>query len=161
MNRLNLGMGSDKKIGYINVDIEKEFYYMNEQNKTVLVKPDVVADFEEPLPFKDNSFDEIICFEVIEHIKNHLQFLKEIKRVLEVGGKAYFTTPNLHGLMYRIKVFLGRDSVWDWNHLHIFTDSNIKKEFAKAGWDKIRIEGNAHWFLPVCLNGSIKVEAWN
>ena len=44
--------------------------------------------------FEDNTFDTIISFQVIEHIKDYNLFLKEIKRVLKPSGKAYITTPN-------------------------------------------------------------------
>ncbi len=43
---------------------------------------------------KDNSFDFVISFQVIEHIKDSNLFLKEIYRVLKPNGKAYITTPN-------------------------------------------------------------------
>lgn len=39
------------------------------------------------LSFTDNSFDHVICADVIEHIKNPQKTLKEIKRVLKSGGK--------------------------------------------------------------------------
>lgn len=42
----------------------------------------------------DNSFDTILCFQVIEHIKNDHLLLKEIKRVLKPGGSLFLTTPN-------------------------------------------------------------------
>lgn len=42
----------------------------------------------------DNSFDTVISFQVIEHIKEDGFFLKEIERVLRPGGKVYLTTPN-------------------------------------------------------------------
>ena len=41
-----------------------------------------------------NSFDTVISFQVIEHIKDDAFFLEEIHRVLKPGGKAYLTTPN-------------------------------------------------------------------
>ncbi len=47
-----------------------------------------------PLPYKDASFDSIVSFQVIEHIKDDLLFLKEIHRVLRPGGVALITTPN-------------------------------------------------------------------
>jgi SAM-dependent methyltransferase len=48
-----------------------------------------------PIPdFTDHSFDCIISFQVIEHIKDDLSFLQEIKRILKKGGKALITTPN-------------------------------------------------------------------
>ena len=43
---------------------------------------------------KDNSFDIVISFQVIEHIKDATLFIKEIHRVLKPNGKAYITTPN-------------------------------------------------------------------
>lgn len=43
---------------------------------------------------KDNSFDWIVSFQVIEHIKDDHAYLKEIQRVLKPGGKAIITTPN-------------------------------------------------------------------
>jgi len=48
-----------------------------------------------PIPYPDNSFDTIVSFQVIEHVKNDIEFLKEIKRILVPGGKAILTTPNI------------------------------------------------------------------
>lgn len=44
---------------------------------------------------EDNTFDTVVTFQVIEHIKNDDLFIKEIHRVLKKGGKAIFTTPNI------------------------------------------------------------------
>jgi len=43
---------------------------------------------------KDNSFDIIISFQVIEHIKDATLFIQEIHRILKPDGKAFITTPN-------------------------------------------------------------------
>lgn len=42
----------------------------------------------------DNSFDSVVSFQVIEHIKDDHLFLREIHRVLKPGGLALLTTPN-------------------------------------------------------------------
>lgn len=47
-----------------------------------------------PLPFEDASFDCVITFQVIEHIKHDQEFVREIARVLRPGGKLILTTPN-------------------------------------------------------------------
>jgi ubiquinone/menaquinone biosynthesis C-methylase UbiE len=43
---------------------------------------------------EDNSFDNIVTFQVIEHINDDNAFLKEAYRVLKPGGKLFLTTPN-------------------------------------------------------------------
>jgi SAM-dependent methyltransferase len=45
------------------------------------------------LPFEDNSFDSIICTEVIEHCINPDLLFLEMKRVLKQGGFAFVTAP--------------------------------------------------------------------
>lgn len=47
-----------------------------------------------PLPFKDESFDYVVAFQVIEHISDDRTFIKEVHRVLRKGGKFIVTTPN-------------------------------------------------------------------
>ncbi len=47
-----------------------------------------------PVKLPDQSFDTIVSFQVIEHIKNDHLFLKEIYRLLKKGGKAIISTPN-------------------------------------------------------------------
>lgn len=48
-----------------------------------------------PFPYPDNSFDTIVTFQVIEHVKHDDEFIKEIHRVLKKGGQALMTTPNI------------------------------------------------------------------
>ena len=47
-----------------------------------------------PLDFPENSVDFIVTFQVIEHIQDDEEFIKEIYRVLKPGGKLILTTPN-------------------------------------------------------------------
>lgn len=42
----------------------------------------------------DNTFDFVISFQVIEHIQNDKEYVKEIHRVLKPSGKFIVTTPN-------------------------------------------------------------------
>ena len=47
-----------------------------------------------PIPAENNSFDYVVSFQVIEHIKRDFDFVREVYRVLKPGGKFIVTTPN-------------------------------------------------------------------
>ena len=45
------------------------------------------------LPFKNNYFDVVTCLDVLEHVKEDEDYLKELHRVLSPGGKLVLFTP--------------------------------------------------------------------
>jgi len=59
------------------------------------------------LPFEDNYFDLVILSEVIEHLLNPDNVLKESYRVLKSNGYFIVTSPNLSSWMNRIYLLLG------------------------------------------------------
>lgn len=79
--KLNIGSGYTRMEGFTNVDcvqIEDD----RENNMT-----DVICDIDkEPLPFEDNSVDEIACYETLEHLENLIFAMNEMWRVLKPEG---------------------------------------------------------------------------
>lgn len=47
----------------------------------------------EDMPFKKESFDVVLCLDVLEHIKNDKKAVKEVYRVLRNGGNLIITVP--------------------------------------------------------------------
>lgn len=45
------------------------------------------------LPFKDRSFDSVVCLEVLEHLRDYRQALNEIHRVLKPSGTLIASIP--------------------------------------------------------------------
>jgi len=84
-----------------------------------------------PFPFEDNSFDTIVTFQVIEHVKNDAGFIEEIHRVLKPGGQALITTPN-------IKMTLSRNP-W---HEREYTGDELTA-LSKKVFDKVEMKGIA------------------
>lgn len=46
------------------------------------------------LPYADGAFDLVVAFEVIEHLENWRDFLREVRRVLAPAGQLIVSTPN-------------------------------------------------------------------
>ena len=46
------------------------------------------------LPHRDSTFDLVVGFEVIEHLENWRDFLREVRRVLAPNGQFIVSTPN-------------------------------------------------------------------
>ncbi len=64
-------------------------------------KVDIVADFNQPLPFKDNEYDGAFSQFALEHIswRNVPGFLKEVLRILKPGAKFVCAIPNTEAQM--------------------------------------------------------------
>jgi len=48
----------------------------------------------ENLPFKDNIFDIVCCYSVLEHVQNRTRVIEEMLRVLKIGGFCHVIVPN-------------------------------------------------------------------
>lgn len=54
-----------------------------------------VADFQRADPrFKDESYDAVVCSEVLEHVQTWRDVVDNVRRVLKPGGLFILTTPN-------------------------------------------------------------------
>ncbi len=82
----------------INMIKEARKFAFKKNMKVNLKKADIAR-----LPFKGNSFDYIIAFAVLHHLKNPEEGIKEIHRVLKINGKAYISVWNKLQLRFLFK----------------------------------------------------------
>ena len=61
------------------------------------------VDLNSFLPFQSASFDGVDLVEVIEHIENQPQLIREIGRVLKPGGVVLISMPNILNMMSRVR----------------------------------------------------------
>ncbi|MBX6325709.1 MAG: class I SAM-dependent methyltransferase, partial [Chthoniobacterales bacterium] len=57
----------------------------------------------QPLPYAANRFALVTCVETIEHLENYRAVIREVYRVLQPGGVAIFSTPNILNLRSRLR----------------------------------------------------------
>jgi SAM-dependent methyltransferase len=68
-----------------------------------------VAAVGESLPFRDRSFNVVLCDNVVDHAESPSQIVGELVRILAPGGLLYFTV-NVHHPFYGVAA--GMHSTW-------------------------------------------------
>ena len=109
------------------------------------------------LPFASNSFDRIICSEMLEHISNDALAVTELTRVLRPGGTLAVTVPRTGPERLNWLLSSEYHNV-PGGHVRIYTRRGLESQLGNAG---LHIEGHhfAHalhspyWWLK-CLVGT-------
>jgi SAM-dependent methyltransferase len=81
------------------------------------------------LPFEDREFDCVVCFQVIEHVKDDRRFVSEIARVLRPGGVAILATPD------RSTRLLPGQKPWNRWHLREYSAAGLSHVLTTAFQD--------------------------
>lgn len=104
------------------------------------------------LPFKAETFDLVICTEVLEHVKDPDIVLKEIKRVLSRGGVAIIEMDS-GNILFRTAWYWWtnlRRGVWRDSHIHLFNAQKLEKVIKKSGL-KIKKKKNFNFTMGVAF----------
>lgn len=79
---------------------------------------------KERLPYADGSFDLVTSIEVVEHLPDHENYLKEVFRVLRPGGYAFIQTPKPNT----------PEALGDATHISVKAKAEWKRLFTEAGF---------------------------
>jgi len=102
-----------------------------------------VQSVGEKLPFRDSCIDTVIMFDVVEHLSDVKEALRECVRVLRKGGSLVITTPNTWGFGFY-------DSFADRTHRHHFSWASLEKRLRESGLVvEKRIPLHLHIFWPL------------
>lgn len=124
-------------------------WYNDKKNRTTLIQTSGLQ-----LPFADHSFDHVICSEVLEHIENYQQVLREIERVLKPQGHLCVSVPRC----WPEKICWWLSTAYhqvEGGHLRIFSARKLGKEISgldmqlyKRHW--AHVLHSPYWWLK-CL----------
>ena len=112
------------------------------------------------IPYKDNTFDLVICNQVLEHLKNYKKTISEAIRVTKNEGYIVFGIPNLAHLINRIYLLFGFQPLCihlDSSHVRSFTHRNFVKLLNSL--ESVRLidcKGSLMYPLPFLIANRIK-----
>lgn len=149
---LSLGCGNGNDVWYLtpkNTVVGLDYAFSGLKMGQVHGLNGVIGDLNihRNLPFKDESFDVVICKDILEHVLEPLDILREAKRILKKDGHIIISVPNHFYLTFRLRILLGKGLIWkslgsdhsrfydEWNYMHIrfFTYKGFKNFLEAAG----------------------------
>jgi ubiquinone/menaquinone biosynthesis C-methylase UbiE len=96
-----------------------------------------VANLNDPIPLSDNLANNVFMFNSLYLIKEPLELLKEIRRILKPGGRAFITFQFIKS---------EETCVID---LHRFTSFQVKKILNEAGFTQVQINSVGERFSVI------------
>ncbi len=119
-----------------------------------------VFDIEQEWPedIAHNTYDLMLCTEVLEHVFDPAQVLRSASQLLKSGGSIIISTPNFMSWMNRVKFLFGRfeyadQGVFDFGHIRFFTYAYLKKVLKE---NNLVIADERHIVFPGKLTKIIK-----
>jgi len=102
--------------------------------------PAVLRAWLEDSPFPDAAFDVIVFFDVIEHVRDPLGFLRVVHRKVKPGAKVFLCTPCLDSFVARL---MGRHWMeYKVEHLFYFSYDAIKLALQRTGFRDVYLLSN-------------------
>jgi SAM-dependent methyltransferase len=85
----------------------------------------------EALPVGDDSFDIVLCTQVLEHVDDPARAVRELHRVTAPGGRVLAST---HGVML---YHPNPQDLWRWTH------TGLERLFREGGWSNVTVTPGA------------------
>jgi SAM-dependent methyltransferase len=88
------------------------------------------------IPVPDGSFDAILCTEVLEHVPEPIEVLRELGRIVRPGGRLFLSSPLGSGLHQEPHHYYGG-----------YTPHFYRRFLPEAGFRVVSVEPNGGYFL--------------
>lgn len=149
---LNIGGGSGQQsklyesLGFDVYSLDIRNNSSDEKNKYFDLNEDTI------LPFQENTFDVIVCQEVIEHIENPWKLLRDSKKLMKNNGILIVTTPNILSVQSRLMFLISGYFKWftpaDFDyHINPISKWELFNISSKIGLSLSTIKGNGDYFI--------------
>ncbi len=118
--------------------VDASRYALERARALVPVARLVQADLRQGLPLAGASFDLLVLGDVIEHVPEGDQLLRECRRVLRAGGTLLVRTVNRWDLrrFWQGARWSGRA---DPTHVHLYSPPELHRALLEAGFARVRV----------------------
>jgi SAM-dependent methyltransferase len=101
------------------------------------IRPRIVNDFFHAGLFPPASFDLICGFQVLDHLLDPAEVLRDVWRLLRPGGLALFLNHNIRSWLPRL---LGeRSPMYDVEHIYLFDSNTVARILRKHGFEVVSV----------------------
>lgn len=153
------GIYLKRKTGCVLIGVDGSAYGLSKSKEIGYDKTFLVKDFNiDKLPLNEGTFDLILCKDILEHLIEPLEVIKEAKRVLTDSGVLLIHVPHHFSLKNRIKYLFTHNidtqeyfpdsSEHNFPHIRFFTMLGLRKMLTESGFDVIN-DYSKHF--PSCL----------
>lgn len=128
-------------------------------------KVDLNTQFTATFPEK---FDAVCLFEVIEHVENPREVLRQVSSLLKPGGVLIFSTPNASGIYSRVKFFFSGELAMfsdqqyeSIGHITPITRWQVEKMLSELSFDVLEeVDFDGSTRIPRTLGDLVKLFSW-
>jgi SAM-dependent methyltransferase len=99
----------------------------------------IEADLEGGLPPLGESYDYVMCADILEHLRRPEDLLVQLRRVLKPGGTLIASLPNSGNFYFRLNILLGRfpkadEGLFDRTHVRFYMWDGWRALIEDAGF---------------------------
>jgi 2-polyprenyl-3-methyl-5-hydroxy-6-metoxy-1,4-benzoquinol methylase len=105
----------------------------------------ISADLNAPQPtlrreLGDRKFDRVLLLDLLEHLLDPENLLREVRPTLKENGRLIVSLPNVANITVRVALLFGRFTytdrgILDRTHLHLYTRRTARALLENAGWE--------------------------
>jgi SAM-dependent methyltransferase len=145
----------------VSIDVSKSCCVQTKRKNKV----ETICSDAEKLPFISNSFDGVLSNQVIEHVNDDKEFLKEVRRVLKDRGKLVISTAKYSSIRFFIirhwgimRAFKGR--YLDSGHLREYSFKEFFNLLHQSSFDILEFKGTSIGVIAGYLDSALWALAW-
>jgi SAM-dependent methyltransferase len=124
----------------------------------LMEKPNFETNYEEhitgdvkdiSIKLRGRAFDTVISGELIEHLENPYQFLRDVRGLIRPNGRFILSTPNPAGFpVFIVELFRIKRFFYTQGHTYYFLPRWVERLLDRSGFKLIKSEGVGLW-LPI------------